>query len=83
MGGIAPSGEYTAKALAERTDEVRTSAAVSSVSPTRVTLKSGDVLKAHNLALLPTNEDSAKAVVSWAGAPMTHQRVRRISVEND
>jgi len=24
-----------------------------------------------------------KAVVSWAGAAMTHQRVGRISVEND
>jgi NADH:quinone reductase (non-electrogenic) len=36
-----------------------------------------------HLALLPTNEDRAKAVVSWAGAAMTHQRVGRISVEND
>jgi NADH:quinone reductase (non-electrogenic) len=202
--------EYTAKALAERTVEVRTDAAVSSVSPTRVTLKSGDVLAAHtlvwgaglqgnelvqslglelqrgnriavgpdltlpdhpevyvvgdvaaitdsktgqvlpqlgsvalqsgehagetiahriagkktkpfayrdkgtmaaigrgaavvqflrgrtmtglkaqlawgtvHLALLPTNEDRAKAVVSWAGAAMTHQRAGRITVEND
>ena len=36
-----------------------------------------------HLALLPTNEDRAKAVVSWAGAAMTHQRVGRISVERD
>jgi NADH dehydrogenase len=36
-----------------------------------------------HLALLPTNEDRAKAVVSWAGAAMTHQRVGRISVESD
>jgi NADH dehydrogenase len=36
-----------------------------------------------HLALLPTNEDRAKAVVSWAGAAMTHQRVGRISVETD
>jgi len=36
---------------------------------------------AVHLALLPTNEDRAKAVVSWAGAATTHQRVGRITVE--
>ena len=36
-----------------------------------------------HLALLPTNEDRAKAVVSWAGAAMSHQRVGRITVENE
>jgi NADH dehydrogenase len=36
-----------------------------------------------HLALLPTNEDRAKAVVSWAGAAMTHQRVGRITVEQE
>jgi NADH dehydrogenase len=36
-----------------------------------------------HLALLPTNEDRAKAVVSWAGSAMTHQRVGRITVEDD
>jgi NADH:quinone reductase (non-electrogenic) len=36
---------------------------------------------AVHLALLPTNEDRAKAVVSWAGAVVTHERVGRISVE--
>jgi NADH dehydrogenase len=36
-----------------------------------------------HLALLPTNEDRAKAVVDWAGAAMTHQRVGRITVEED
>jgi NADH dehydrogenase len=41
--------EYTAKALADRTVEVRTGAMVASVSPTRVTLKSGEELKAHTL----------------------------------
>jgi NADH dehydrogenase len=41
--------EYTTKALGDRTVEVRTGAMVSSVSPTRVTLKSGDELKAHTL----------------------------------
>src|SRR3954462_1927925 len=41
--------EYAAKALADRTVEVMTGAMVSSVSPTRVTLKSGEVLKAHTL----------------------------------
>jgi NADH dehydrogenase len=36
-----------------------------------------------HLALLPTNDDRAKAVVSWAGAAMTHQRVGRITVEDE
>jgi NADH:quinone reductase (non-electrogenic) len=36
-----------------------------------------------HLALLPTNVDRTKAVVSWAGAAMTHQRVGRITVEED
>jgi NADH:ubiquinone reductase (H+-translocating) len=34
-----------------------------------------------HLALLPTNEDRAKAVVDWAGAGLTHQRSGRISVD--
>ena len=34
-----------------------------------------------HLALLPTNEDRAKAVVDWAGAGFTHERSARISVE--
>lgn len=38
---------------------------------------------AVHLALLPTNEDRAKAVVDWAGAAFTHQRVGRISVHTD
>jgi NADH dehydrogenase len=38
---------------------------------------------AVHLALLPTNEDRAKAVVSWVGAATTHQRVGRITVEAD
>jgi hypothetical protein len=36
-----------------------------------------------HLALLPTNEDRAKAVVEWAGAGMTHQRTGRITVTAD
>jgi NADH dehydrogenase len=36
-----------------------------------------------HLALLPTNEDRAKAVVDWAGAGFTHQRAGRITVENE
>jgi NADH dehydrogenase len=36
-----------------------------------------------HLALLPTNEDRAKAVVSWAGALFTHQRAGRITVEDE
>jgi NADH dehydrogenase len=41
--------EYAAKALTDRTVEVRTAAAVASVAPTRVTLESGEKLKAHTL----------------------------------
>jgi NADH dehydrogenase len=36
-----------------------------------------------HLALLPTNEDRAKAVVDWAGSAFTHQRVGRITVGSD
>ncbi len=36
-----------------------------------------------HLALLPTNEDRAKAIVDWAGSELTHQRVGRISIEAD
>ena len=36
-----------------------------------------------HLALLPTNEDRAKAVVDWAGAGLTHQRAGRITVDTD
>ena len=41
--------DYATKALAERTVEVITGAMVASVSPTRVTLKSGEELPAHTL----------------------------------
>jgi NADH dehydrogenase len=34
-----------------------------------------------HLALLPTNQDRAKAVVDWAGAGFTHERGARITVE--
>ena len=37
---------------------------------------------AVHLALLPTNEDRAKAVVDWAGAAFTHQRAGRITVRH-
>ena len=37
---------------------------------------------AVHLALLPTNEDRAHAVVDWAGAALTHQRTGRITVES-
>jgi NADH dehydrogenase len=36
-----------------------------------------------HLALLPTNEDRAKAIIDWAGAGLTHQRVGRITVESE
>ncbi len=38
---------------------------------------------AVHLALLPTNEDRAKAVVDWAGAMFTHQRIARTTVDVD
>ena len=38
---------------------------------------------AVHLALLPTNEDHAKAIMNWVGAAATHQRVGRITVEDD
>jgi NADH:ubiquinone reductase (H+-translocating) len=36
-----------------------------------------------HLALMPTNEDRAKAIVDWAGSELTHQRVGRITVGAD
>jgi NADH dehydrogenase len=36
-----------------------------------------------HLALLPTNEDRAKAVVDWAGATFTHQRIGRFTVGDE
>jgi NADH dehydrogenase len=36
-----------------------------------------------HLALLPTNEDRAKAIVDWAGAGLTHQRTGRITVDSE
>jgi NADH dehydrogenase len=44
-------------------------------------LKAQAAWGAVHLALLPTNEDRAKAVVSWVGAAATHERVGRITVE--
>ena len=41
--------DYAAKALEKRTVEVMTGTKVASISPTRVTLESGEVLKAHTL----------------------------------
>jgi NADH dehydrogenase len=38
---------------------------------------------AVHLALLPTNEDRAKAVVDWTGAAITHQRMARITVDTE
>ena len=46
-------------------------------------LKAQAAWGAVHLALLPTNEDRAKAVVDWAGAGLTHQRVGRITVGAD
>ncbi|HST19344.1 MAG TPA: NAD(P)/FAD-dependent oxidoreductase [Gaiellaceae bacterium] len=59
--------EYAAKALTERTVDVRTGAAVASVSPSRVTLKSGDELKAHTLV--------------WGAGLQGHPLVQSIGLE--
>ena len=57
-----------------------------------VQMRSGRTLKGKaaqlawgtvHLALLPTNQDRAKAVVDWSGAALTHQRAGRITVETD
>jgi len=57
-----------------------------------VQMLGGKTMKGHkaqfawrtvHLALLPTNEDRAKAIVDWAGSQLTHQRVGRISVDAD
>jgi hypothetical protein len=44
---------------------------------------SGSDARCPHLALLPTNEDRAKAIVDWAGALMTHQRAGRITVDDE
>jgi NADH dehydrogenase len=36
-----------------------------------------------HLALLPTNQDRAKAIIDWGGAAFTHQRLGRITVRTD
>ena len=59
---------YTEKALKERTVEVMTGETVASVSPTRVTLKSGAVLDAHTLvwgAGLQGNRLGSRSDWSW------------------
>ena len=57
-----------------------------------VQMLGGKTMKGHkaqfawrtvHLALLPTNEDRAKAIVDWAGSELTHQRVGRITVDTD
>jgi NADH:ubiquinone reductase (H+-translocating) len=57
-----------------------------------VQMLGGKTMKGHkaqfawrvvHLALLPTNEDRAKAIVDWAGSEMTHQRAGRIRVGAD
>jgi NADH:quinone reductase (non-electrogenic) len=71
--------EYAAKALTDRTVEVRTGELVASVSPTRVTLKSGEVIKAHTLvwgAGLQGNQ-----LVQSLGLEL--ERGNRIAVEPD
>lgn len=70
---------YAAKALADRTVELRTGVAVASVSPTRVTLKSGEVLNAHTL-VWGAGLQGNKLVQSMG---LELQRGNRIGVDTD
>ena len=38
---------------------------------------------AVHLALLPTNDDRARAIVAWTGAAISHQRIGRITVGDE
>jgi NADH dehydrogenase len=71
--------EYATKALTERTVEVRTGEQVASVSPTRVTLKSGEELKAHTLVWGAGLQGNP--LVESVGVEL--QRGNRIGVEAD
>jgi NADH dehydrogenase len=70
---------YTEKALADRDVEVRTGESVTSVSPTRVTLKSGEVLDAHTLVWGAGLQ--AASIVDDLGVEL--QRGKRVPVEPD
>ncbi len=59
--------EYASKALADRTVEIKTGVAVKSVSPTRVTLESGEALMAHTLV--------------WGAGLQGNQLVQSLGVE--
>jgi NADH dehydrogenase len=71
--------EYAEKALTDRTVEVQTGALVASVSPTRVTLKSGDEIKAHTLVWGAGLQGNP--VVESLGVEL--QRGQRVGVEPD
>jgi NADH:quinone reductase (non-electrogenic) len=71
--------EYAAKALTDRTVEVRTGAAVASVAPSRVTLKSGEVINAHTLVWGAGLQGNP--LVQSLGLDL--ERGNRIGVEND
>jgi NADH dehydrogenase len=70
---------YAAKALTERTVDVRTGAMVASVSPDRVTLESGEELRAHTLVWGAGLQGNP--VVQSLGTPL--ERGRRIRVGAD
>jgi NADH dehydrogenase len=71
--------EDAEKALTDRTVEVQTGALVASVSPTRVTLKSGDEIKAHTLVWGAGLQGNP--VVESLGVEL--QRGQRVGVEPD
>lgn len=71
--------KYAAKALTDRTVEVRTGEQVASVSPTRVMLKSGEEIKAHTLVWGAGLQGNP--LVRSLGVEL--QRGRRIGVEPD
>src|SRR4051794_12368168 len=71
--------EYAEKALTKRTVEVMTGELVASVSPTRVTLKSGEELKAHTLVWGAGLQGNPVA----AGLGIDLQRGNRVAVGPD
>ena len=71
--------EYAKDALEKRTVEVMTGARVQSVSPTRVTLSTGEVISAHTLVW---GADS-RATVSSSRSGSSSQRGNRIAVGPD
>ena len=80
LGSVAlQSGEHAGESIARRLEGKEAKPFKYHDKGTKAQVAWGTV----HLALLPTNEDRAKAVVDWAGAAFSHQRVGRIIVRPD